>query len=95
MRTWVGATADTRVDKAGACKHWLASVDGVPAGTIRLVTAKGKLTRLAVLKEYRKFGLGRVLVRALEDWVSEHRTEAGGGVVKIHSQVGGRVRGDC
>lgn len=30
-----------------------------------------KLTRLAILKDYRKYRLGRELVQALHDWVIE------------------------
>ncbi|WVR04502.1 hypothetical protein IAU60_001506 [Kwoniella sp. DSM 27419] len=41
-----------------------------PIGTIRFVPEKGKLTRLALDKEYRKYGFGAVLVRGLEDWVT-------------------------
>jgi GNAT superfamily N-acetyltransferase len=63
---------------------------------VRLVPARGKLTRLAVLASYRKYGLGRVLVRALEEHVAAHpkemkyvRVEGGRTLVnvKIHSQV--------
>ncbi|WVQ84096.1 hypothetical protein IAT38_006241 [Cryptococcus sp. DSM 104549] len=43
-----------------------------PIGTIRFVPGKSKLTRLALDKEYRKFGFGKVLVQGMEDWVAEN-----------------------
>ncbi|KAL7422272.1 hypothetical protein Q5752_002918 [Cryptotrichosporon argae] len=75
------------------------STTAVPVGTIRWVPALGKLTRLAVLKEYRHFGFGRVLVERMETWVAENAArddmravvkEAEGRrivKVKIHSQI--------
>lgn len=46
--------------------HFLALVDGVPVGTARWrETENGyKLERFAVLKEYRKYGVGGELVKA-------------------------------
>ncbi|KAL1412706.1 hypothetical protein Q8F55_000453 [Vanrija albida] len=69
-----------------------------PVGTVRLVPAKGKLTRLAVLAAYRKFGLGRQLVQQLEAYVRAHpdalRSQVKVGAdgreyvqIKIHSQI--------
>lgn len=68
-----------------------------PVGTVRLVPKKGKLTRLAVLKDYRKYGLGKTLVQALEAHVAaggedvQHLIHEVDGkkvaTVKIHSQV--------
>ena len=47
--------------------HFLATVDGEPAGASRWrKTDKGyKLERFAVLKEYRGFGIGQELVKAV------------------------------
>lgn len=50
-----------------------------PIGTIRGYQVPGttdtyKLTRLALLKEYRQYGLGRKLVEALHDWIKAHAT---------------------
>src|SRR5580658_2096878 len=47
--------------------HFLATVDGVPAGASRWrKTDKGyKLERFAVLKKFRGLGLGQVLVKAV------------------------------
>lgn len=79
--------------------HFLATAAAEPAGTVRLVPSKGKLTRLAVLAPHRATGAGRLLVRAMEDWlVAEVRAgrlqhlvnegRAGKAVhVKIHAQV--------
>lgn len=71
--------------------------DNKPVGTVRFVPKKGKLTRLAVLKDYRKYGLGKELVRALEEHVAageedvKHLIHEKDGkkvaTVKIHSQV--------
>ncbi|KAF5364331.1 hypothetical protein D9756_000180 [Leucocoprinus leucothites] len=49
----------------------------VPIGTIRGYLVPGttdtyKLTRLAILKEYRQYGFGRKLVDALHDWAKSH-----------------------
>ncbi|XP_006456823.1 hypothetical protein AGABI2DRAFT_78761 [Agaricus bisporus var. bisporus H97] len=48
-----------------------------PIGTIRGYLVPGstdtyKLTRLAVTKEYRKYGFGRKLVEALHQWIRSH-----------------------
>ena len=65
---------------------------GKPVGTIRGTRGNGyyKLSRLAVLSEYRKYGFGRALVLALHDWI-KHDAVASGltGVAKIccHSQI--------
>lgn len=64
-----------------------------PIGTIRYVPSTGKLSRLAILKEYRQFGFGRVLVEKLEEQAVKAgragRTEVKDGLVtvKCHSQV--------
>lgn len=63
-----------------------------PIGTIRASKGSGyyKLSRLAVLSDYRKYGLGKELVQALHDWVRRDAKAAGlTGVVKIrcHSQI--------
>ena len=46
------------------CTHVLACVDGVPAGTGRLLD-DGKIGRMAVLARYRGCGVGRALLDAL------------------------------
>lgn len=44
-------------------RHWLAIVEGVAVGTVRL--AKGWLGRLAVLPAFRRQGVGAALVEAV------------------------------
>ncbi|MDQ7826589.1 MAG: GNAT family N-acetyltransferase [Candidatus Eremiobacteraeota bacterium] len=54
-------------DDSGAL-HMMAYVDGVAAGTARLVATmkgQGKIGRVAVLKEYRGIGLGKLIMEAL------------------------------
>ena len=65
-----------------------------PIGTIRGYKKPGtddyKLSRLAVLKDYRKYKFGRALVLALHEWVRRHALQDGVvGTVKIisHSQL--------
>ena len=65
-----------------------------PIGTIRCVAARDyyKLTRLAVLKDYRKYRFGRALVQSLHDFVKADAKSAGSRVsdtVKVvcHSQI--------
>lgn len=65
-----------------------------PIGTIRVYEMPGadyyKLTRLAVLKDYRKYKFGRALVFTLHEWVRRHALETGAlGPAKIicHSQL--------
>lgn len=52
-----------------------------PIGTIRCHRVKGadyyKLSRLVVLKQYRKYRLGGALVLALHDWVVQDAKESG------------------
>ena len=65
-----------------------------PIGTIRYVPSTGKLSRLAILKEYRQYGFGRVLVDELEKAAIEAarsgraQVTEGKVAIKSHSQVG-------
>ncbi|MFD0775408.1 GNAT family N-acetyltransferase [Streptomonospora algeriensis] len=65
--------------------HLLARIDGVPAGTGRLVTGRerGVLGRLAVLPEARGTGTGAALVRAVE----ERARKLGLGEIELHAQT--------
>ena len=58
-----------------------------PIGTIRASKGTGyyKLSRLAVLKDYRQFHFGRELVQALGDWVREDAKKNGLSVARIHA----------
>lgn len=49
--------------------HLLATIDGVPAGTVRLLTkgTTGKITRVCVAKSGRGTGLGAALIHASVD----------------------------
>jgi GNAT superfamily N-acetyltransferase len=53
----------------------------IPVGTVRAYKSPDanyyKLSRLAVLKDYRKFGFGRQLVSALHDWVAADARQKG------------------
>lgn len=52
------------------CVHLLAELDGQPVGTARLRDGgakKAKAERVAVLREYRRSGVGRALMLALEE----------------------------
>jgi predicted GNAT family N-acyltransferase len=68
---------------------------GKPVGTIRgtykpsISPKTYKLSRLAVLKEYRKYGWGGVLVNALHDWVKNDAKSRGieAPEVTCHSQL--------
>jgi len=49
-------------------RHFLATVDGAPAGTARVLERPdaAKITRVAVLRAYRKHGIGAALMRHIE-----------------------------
>ncbi|EIM20838.1 acyl-CoA N-acyltransferase [Wallemia mellicola CBS 633.66] len=66
-------------------EHIVIFVENKPAGTIRLVekSGKGKLTRLAVLKEYRNLKLGGHLIKALIDKAKERGYKE----ILCHSQI--------
>lgn len=68
----------------GQCEHILVYFNEQPVGTgrIRLVDGFGKLERICILKPYRKFGLGKVIIKALEE-VAE---KDGVSKIKLHGQ---------
>lgn len=68
----------------GQCEHILVYLNEQPVGTgrIRLVDGFGKLERICILKPYRKFGLGKVIIKALEE-VAE---KEGVSKIKLHGQ---------
>jgi predicted GNAT family N-acyltransferase len=69
-------------------RHFLATVDGQPAGTARWrLTDKGvKLERFAVLAPYRGTGVGSALVRAVLDDIRASE-ETNGKLLYMHAQL--------
>ncbi|OLS36215.1 GNAT family N-acetyltransferase [Bacillus sp. MRMR6] len=69
----------------GQCEHILVyyGEKAVGTGRIRVVDGFGKLERICILKQYRKFGLGKVIIKALEE-ISE---QMGVSQVKLHGQT--------
>ncbi|WP_409509362.1 GNAT family N-acetyltransferase [Bacillus spizizenii] len=67
------------------CRHILVYHENEPVGTarVRIVDHAGKLERICILKPYRKFGLGKVIVDALERIVKEQGISA----FKLHGQT--------
>jgi predicted GNAT family N-acyltransferase len=63
-------------------QHWLALIDDSPIGTVRL-RAGGHIGRMAVLKEYRRWGVGTQLLSAV---VAAARAQ-GLHEVHLHAQV--------
>ncbi|WHY65094.1 GNAT family N-acetyltransferase [Neobacillus sp. SuZ13] len=55
----------------------------VGTGRIRFVDGVGKLERICILEPYRKFGLGKIIIQALEE-IAEER---GASQVKLHGQT--------
>lgn len=53
----------------GQCEHILVYYEehSVGTGRVRVVDGAGKLERICILAPYRKFGLGKVIIKALED----------------------------
>ncbi|MEK4287119.1 GNAT family N-acetyltransferase [Paenibacillus sp. FSL P4-0502] len=69
----------------GECEHVLAYYDGQPVATgrIRFLDGLGKLERICILEPYRKFGIGKRIISALEEIV----VEKGHQKVKLHGQT--------
>jgi predicted GNAT family N-acyltransferase len=69
----------------GQCEHILVYFEEQPVGTgrVRWVDPFGKLERICILEPYRKFGLGKVIITALE----EIARERGAKKVKLHGQT--------
>ena len=66
-------------------EHTLVYYEDHPVGTgrIRWVDGLGKLERICILEPYRKFGLGKVIIKALEEFA----VEKGVLQVKLHGQT--------
>ena len=54
----------------GEAKHVLAFVDGVPIGTGRILD-DGHIGRVAGLKDYRGFGIGKLIMKELIKWAQD------------------------
>ncbi|MFP5106263.1 GNAT family N-acetyltransferase [Neobacillus sp. C211] len=69
----------------GLCEHILVHYNEHPVGTgrIRFIDGVGKLERICILEPYRKFGLGKIIIKALEE-IAEER---GASQVKLHGQT--------
>jgi len=69
----------------GRAEHVLVYNQEKPVGTgrIRWIDGVGKLERICILEAYRKFGLGKVIISALE----EIALEKGITQVKLHGQT--------
>lgn len=69
----------------GECSHVLLSENGQAVGTgrVRLVDEYGKLQRVAILKEFRQHGFGKIIIQKLEELSSE----LGATKAKLDAQV--------
>lgn len=69
----------------GECQHVLLTKDDVAVGTgrVRLIEQYGKLQRVAILKEYRQYGFGKVIILKLEQLAAE----LGATKAKLDAQV--------
>lgn len=65
--------------------HFVVYMDEVPigAGRLRNVDGIGKIERICVLSNYRKYGVGKVLMEKIESAAKEH----GFTTLKLNSQV--------
>jgi predicted GNAT family N-acyltransferase len=69
----------------GMCEHILVHYNEQPVGTgrIRFIDGIGKLERICILKPFRKYGLGKNIIKELE----EISKEQGVNQVKLHGQT--------
>ncbi|KEK23130.1 GNAT family N-acetyltransferase [Bacillus gaemokensis] len=76
---------DTFDKLSDLCHHILVYFNEMPVGTgrIRYVDGIGKLERICILKPYRKYGLGKVIIQTLEEIAREHGIYK----VKLHGQT--------
>ena len=71
-------------DRDLICKHALSFVDSTPVGTGRIDIEKdGKIGRVAVLKEFRRMGIGKSIMSAFEQYAKE----AGLPKIWFHAQL--------
>lgn len=68
----------------GQCEHILVYLNEKPVGTgrIRLVDEFGKLERICILEPFRKLGIGKMIIKALEELAERKAVSK----VKLHGQ---------
>ncbi|MED3911773.1 GNAT family N-acetyltransferase [Peribacillus simplex] len=66
-------------------EHILVYYNEKPVGTgrLRVVDGLGKLERICILEPYRKFGLGKIIIKTLEEIAMEKELSK----VKLHGQT--------
>ncbi|MDF9761972.1 putative GNAT family N-acyltransferase [Peribacillus simplex] len=66
-------------------EHILVYYNEQPVGTgrLRIVDGLGKLERICILEPYRKFGLGKIIIKTLEEIAKEMELP----LVKLHGQT--------
>ncbi|MFE4144835.1 GNAT family N-acetyltransferase [Peribacillus sp. YIM B13472] len=66
-------------------EHILVYYNEKPVGTgrLRVVDGLGKLERICILEPYRKFGLGKIIIKTLEEIAKENELS----MVKLHGQT--------
>ncbi|MDR4172385.1 GNAT family N-acetyltransferase [Bacillus nitratireducens] len=76
---------DTFDEIGEKCKHVLVYYNELPVGTVRIrfVDGMGKLERICILKDYRKYGLGKIIIKALEEIARNKEAKK----VKLHGQT--------
>ena len=76
---------DTFDEIGEECKHILVYYNELPVGTgrIRFVDGAGKLERICILKDYRTYGLGKVIIQTLEEIARSKKATK----VKLHGQT--------
>ncbi|KPN14891.1 hypothetical protein AKG37_17720 [Bacillus australimaris] len=67
------------------CQHVLIYHENQPVGTgrVRIVDHTGKLERICILKPYRKYGLGKIIIEELEKIMQEKDISK----IKLHGQT--------
>lgn len=93
--------SDERDGRDGSALHFLARVDGQPAGTlrVRVLGATGKIERVCILKPHRGAGIGAALTGAALDHlvgvpvVTEARLGAQVPVIGFYERLGFQVAG--
>ncbi|MED1282757.1 GNAT family N-acetyltransferase [Bacillus mycoides] len=76
---------DTFDEIGEECKHILVYYNELPVGTgrIRFVDGAGKLERICIIKNYRTYGLGKVIIQTLEEIARNKNATK----VKLHGQT--------